>query len=117
MAYLRHTLNGNTVSVYELADRVTIGRSPECAIRLDDPTISASHARLDKLGSEWLLTDTDSTNGLFVRGRQITDHKLNNGDLFTVGTHDFEFLVDLPTGLERTLKIKKSWIPGIYYTE
>ncbi|ACR14184.1 ATPase [Teredinibacter turnerae T7901] len=37
--------------------------------------------------------------------------------MFTVGTHDFEFLVDLPTGLERTLKIKKSWIPGIYYTE
>lgn len=117
MAYLRHLLNGNTVSVFELAEKVTIGRSSDCAICVDDPTISASHMKLERIGSTWLLTDLGSTNGVFIRGKQVTQTALSNGDIFTLGTHDFEFLTQLPSGLDRTLKIKKSWIPGIYYTE
>lgn len=117
MAYLRHLFNGNTVSIYELGDTTLIGRHRDCNIHIDEPTVSSMHAEVTKTDDGWKLKDLGSTNGVIVRGSLVEQQDLEPGLIFSLGTHSFEFLDSLPTDLDRTMKIKKSWIPGIYYTK
>ena len=117
MAYLKHFFNGNTVSVYELSEKVTIGRHVDNNIAIDDPIVSGFHAELELIESQYILVDLDSTNGSYFKGKAVKSVKLDSGDIFSIGPHEFELSEKLPDDLDKTLKIKKSWIPGIYYTE
>ena len=49
-----------------------IGRSPECALVLDDDYASGRHARIFEEEGRWLVEDLGSTNGTFVDNRRIT---------------------------------------------
>ncbi|MDR1449176.1 MAG: FHA domain-containing protein [Propionibacteriaceae bacterium] len=63
----------------QLVDHVQIGRSPDCALLLDDEYVTSKHphARLDRqLDGSWLLTDLGSTNGTYVNGRKLTAPRL-----------------------------------------
>ena len=42
---------------------VTIGRSRQCDVVLDDPNISRQHAEIRPRGGSWVLNDLGSTNG------------------------------------------------------
>ncbi|HLL20656.1 MAG TPA: FHA domain-containing protein [Kofleriaceae bacterium] len=57
-----------TDTTYELAGESawTIGASDECSIRLDDPSgrVSRKHAVLQRRGTDWVLSDLGSTNGI-----------------------------------------------------
>jgi len=71
-----------------------IGRDPRCDVWLDHPGVSRRHARIRiDAGSERpLLTDLESTNGTFVRGRRILEPAaLANGDTITVGSVSVKF--------------------------
>jgi pSer/pThr/pTyr-binding forkhead associated (FHA) protein len=125
MAFLKHLYNGSIVSVYELGDSTIIGRQVDCNIRVEDATVSGQHVRIEKKPADktnkspecWRLIDLGSTNGVFVNGKNVGEFELQAGTEFTLGTHAFEFHIEMPSQLDQTLKIKKSWIPGIYYTE
>lgn len=52
-------------------DFVTIGRSSDSTLVIVDEYTSTYHARLARTGSEWILTDLDSTNGTRVNGEKI----------------------------------------------
>ena len=117
MAFLRHWVNNCTVSFYELGEAITLGRSRQCHIQLDDGTISSEHFQLKPLGESYEVEDMGSTNGILLNGKKVTSALLNPGDMIAAGTHEFEYLVELPNDLDKTQKIKKSWIPGVYYTE
>ena len=54
------------------AQGTLIGRSPECALVLDDDYASGRHARIFEEGGRWLVEDLGSTNGTFVDNRRIT---------------------------------------------
>lgn len=117
MPYLKHSCNGETLTVIELGEQAVIGRHQQCDIIINDPTVSAQHARVSKAGDGYLLTDLHSTNGVRIHGELTASTALTEGCVFELGTHAFQFLTQLPTDLDRTLKIKKSWIPGLYYTK
>ncbi|MFT5083232.1 MAG: pSer/pThr/pTyr-binding forkhead associated (FHA) protein [Lentisphaeria bacterium] len=117
MAYLRHYLNGTTVVAYELEHTLTIGRQLDCTIVIDDPAVSGRHAQLCLDHGLYQLVDLESNNGVRIKWRLIEGARaLSAGDIFAIGTHEFEYLTDLPTDLDKTLKIKKSWIPRVYFT-
>lgn len=117
MAYLKQRFNGDTVNIYELNTTVVIGRHIDCNIVVDDPTVSSQHAQVRNDNGVFVLRDLGSTNGVRIAKEKITETNLVHGMLFILGTHEFEYLEYLPTDLDKTLKIKKSWIPGVYYTE
>ncbi|CAN5541293.1 hypothetical protein BH20VER1_BH20VER1_01700 [soil metagenome] len=76
---------GGTVA-HELTDElITIGRSPENMVRLDDPSVSGRHAQLQVVGETYTLTDLASTNGTRVQGEAITEVVLNPGDRIRFG--------------------------------
>jgi len=51
---------------------VFIGRSKQCAVRLDSADISARHARMGYENGQFWIEDLGSTNGTFVDGQQIS---------------------------------------------
>jgi pSer/pThr/pTyr-binding forkhead associated (FHA) protein len=61
--------------------------------------------------------DLKSTNSTFVNGEKITRHKLRHNDLIRVGWNTFKFIDEAEGEPNKTAKIRKSWIPGVYYTE
>ncbi len=117
MAFLRHWVNGNAVSLYELEKAITLGRSKQCHIQLDDATVSSEHAEIRPQAKGYTLVDLGSTNGVRLNGEKVAEAALRQGDRFLLGTHEFEYLLQLPSELGKTQKIRKSWIPGVYYTE
>lgn len=59
----------------------TIGRSAECKIMVNRPTVSRLHAKIEWDGSRYVISDTNSANGTFVNGCQIYGpHLLLNDD-------------------------------------
>ena len=50
---------------------VRIGRAPELDITLDHPLVSREHGELSWHDGGWYLTDTMSTNGVFVGGQRV----------------------------------------------
>ena len=72
---------------YEIRNRETsIGRSPECAIRLDDIFVSRKHARLVLRDFELHLEDLQSTNQSRVNGAPVpTRVRIHPGDVVLFG--------------------------------
>ena len=66
-------LQGGKATPFELTGHETIiGRSPECGIMLDSPTVSRRHARLVLDGDNYSLEDLQTRNGTFVNDTQVT---------------------------------------------
>ncbi|MCS4532319.1 FHA domain-containing protein [Corynebacterium sp. ES2730-CONJ] len=70
LAILDGPLTGYRVDLSGLSD-ITIGRSHDCGLNLDDDFTSGHHARLFSRGNEWFIEDLDSRNGTFVQGARI----------------------------------------------
>jgi uncharacterized protein involved in exopolysaccharide biosynthesis len=76
---------------------VILGRGEDADIQLPDGSVSQHHARIARQGKSFDVTDLDSTNGTFIRGKRITRATLRNADRITLGTVDLMFLLDRPT--------------------
>jgi pSer/pThr/pTyr-binding forkhead associated (FHA) protein len=74
------------------ADRVTVGRSPECDIFLDDVTVSRRHAVLSRRDGAYVLEDEGSLNGTFVNRRRVESAELSDGDELQIGKYRLTFL-------------------------
>jgi hypothetical protein len=73
-------------------ERLTIGRSPDAEIFLDDVTVSRDHAVLVRRSGHWHLDDSGSLNGTYVNRRRIDSHKLEDGDELQVGKYKLTYL-------------------------
>jgi predicted component of type VI protein secretion system len=71
---------------------VTLGRSRQCDIVLEDPNISRQHAEIRPRGGAWVLTDLGSTNGSLINGRRIEHPEVvKPGDEIEIGTSVIRF--------------------------
>jgi len=121
MAILILMTDGVATHKFALDQAVTtIGRSPQNDIHIDDPLVSGRHAVIERLGADeasgYQLRDLDSTNGSFVNEQKVATQALRHDDQLRFGLHTFKFVGDQLVDIEKTKKIKKSWIPGVYYT-
>jgi two-component system, NtrC family, response regulator AtoC len=70
------------------AGEITIGRAPDCQVRVDDPKVSRYHARI-RVGPGPQIIDLGSANGTSIAGRRLepnTPVPVVIGDMVTVGT-------------------------------
>jgi pSer/pThr/pTyr-binding forkhead associated (FHA) protein len=72
-------------------EKMTIGRSPETDVFLDDVTVSREHATLVRRGGEWLLDDSGSLNGTYVNRQRVDSHRLADGDELQIGKFKLTF--------------------------
>lgn len=104
---------------------MSIGRSTDNDIQLDDSTVSANHAWLEfhpaddeaQKQSYYRLIDLKSTNGSFVNETKVTEQDLHHNDVVRIGFVSFKFIDENEHRFEETAKVHKSWIPGVYYTK
>lgn len=75
-----------------LKGSVTIGRRKENTIVFSDPEVSSSHARIDKVGTDYILTDLQSTNGTLVNGSKVLSQRLSHGDRIRIGKNVLVFI-------------------------
>lgn len=88
-------------------DQVSIGRRPENHMPLPSTAVSKLHARVDRMGDQFFLTDLGSTNGTSVNRVPLKPgvaHALYHGDTIRLGDHVLLFrraiqLSDPQTGL------------------
>jgi pSer/pThr/pTyr-binding forkhead associated (FHA) protein len=73
-------------------DRVSIGRSPDAGVFLDDVTVSRNHALLVRRKDGLYLDDLGSLNGTYVNRRRIESHRLADGDEIQVGKYKLSYL-------------------------
>jgi SARP family transcriptional regulator, regulator of embCAB operon len=52
-------------------ESMRIGRDPSNEIVIRDQTVSRAHARVDRRGADWVITDLGSLNGSHVNGQRM----------------------------------------------
>ncbi|HEU5103436.1 MAG TPA: FHA domain-containing protein [Roseiflexaceae bacterium] len=78
--------DGSTREVPLQAERVVLGRAPECDIVVEGRLISRQHAAISRSGSTYTLEDLGSHNGTAVNGRRISGPStLRAGDRIELG--------------------------------
>jgi hypothetical protein len=71
---------------------ITLGRSRQCDVMLDDPNVSRTHAEVRPRGGSWVLTDLGSTNGSRLNGSRLKGSEvLKPGDEIELGTSRIKF--------------------------
>lgn len=70
-------------------DVVTLGRSSKNKLKVEDKNASRMHARIEKIGLEYRVSDLESANGTQVNGKNVTFHTLAGGDEITIGQASF----------------------------
>ena len=65
----------------------TIGRTPDNDLCLEDPAVSAHHARIVQVQAVLFLEDLSSTNGSFVNEHPIERRQLRDADALRFGSH------------------------------
>jgi hypothetical protein len=73
-------------------DRMSIGRTPDAAVFLDDVTVSRNHALIVRRDDGLYIDDLGSLNGTYVNRRRIESHKLDDGDEIQVGKYKLSYL-------------------------
>ncbi len=68
------------------------GRDEESDIRIDDPSVSRRHARIQPAVDGCYVIDLGSTNGTFVNNQRVSKTQLHNGDSLRIGNSLFRFL-------------------------
>lgn len=63
----------------------TVGRHPTNSLRIDEDSISRSHARIVRSGDEYTVEDLGSRNGTFLGGKRVTRAKLEHDSWLQFG--------------------------------
>ena len=73
-------------------DRFVIGRVKNASdLVIKDPNVSRHHAIIERRGTEFVLQDLGSTNGIVFRGERVARRILEDGDAVYVGDHELRF--------------------------
>lgn len=84
---------GDLASMLRFKPEITIGRSKECDIQLEQLTVTRKHAVLmKKPDGSFIIKDLGSKNGTFVNGRRIRAHveiEISKADNINIGAYKF----------------------------
>jgi len=124
MASIVQLVDGVVANRFEIGEMgLKFGRTSENQVLIDDLAVSSEHAQInlmkDEQGvSKFVLEDLGSTNGSFVNEQKIDQQQLlRHKDIVRIGWNNFTFINDDEVDMEKTRQVKKSWIPGVYYSK
>lgn len=75
-------------------DTLVLGRSSECDIMIDDPSISRQHARVTVKPDRITIEDLSSLNGTYINDDAIKRGHIEDGDRVSLGSVDLYFRND-----------------------
>jgi hypothetical protein len=81
---------------FDLFGGLTIGRSPDADVRIEDRYASGVHMRVFSRGGAYYAEDMNSTNGTYLNGGQLTgESPLNDLDEIRIGDTEFRFELEI----------------------
>jgi general secretion pathway protein A len=84
---------GHTLGTHLLhAGRLIIGRTAANDIQIDSRFVSRHHCQIVTTARSCIIEDLNSTNGIFVQGKRVRYHHLNDGDVVTIGQHELLYV-------------------------
>lgn len=93
MSYVRIYLNDVLMDQVEVnKDQMTIGRSGDSDIVLDNAGVSSSHALIRKDAGGYVIADNGSSNGVFVNGNKIDQHRLSYRDEIQIYNYVLKYM-------------------------
>ena len=82
---------------YDLFGGLSIGRSTNADVRIDDRFASGIHSRIYSRGASYYVEDLGSTNGTFLNGGQLEgEAELHDLDEVKIGDTEFRFELQIP---------------------
>ena len=123
MAVIIQTVDGVVANKFVIENpALCFGRTTDNHVQIEDIAVSNRHAKIlieeDEKGREiFVIQDLGSTNGTFVNEQKTDNLRLRHNDIIRIGLNNFIFIDESERDLERTAEIKKSWIPGVFYTD
>lgn len=106
-------LSGRTLDRFEFNEfeRLRIGRSEDCEVRIDNLGVSRHHCEIVHSNGVVVLRDLQSNNGTFVNGNKIEVHNLNSGDVITLGKYSIEYQGPAPPEQQQGLHVSQGGEP------
>ena len=125
MASITQLVDGVVANRFDITESaLKFGRTSVNQVLIDDLAVSSEHAEIslfkdEKGHPQFLLRDLGSTNGTFVNEQKVEERVLRHKDIIRVGWNNFTFINEdeVDVDMERTRQVKKSWIPGVYYSK
>lgn len=76
---------GVKIGLVESESPLMVGRSPKCAVFLNDMTVSRRHAVIELTPAGWQITDQNSFNGIWINNKNVSSTILKDGDIIQIG--------------------------------
>ena len=91
--YLEVTKKDGEVFKFPITKKtVTIGRDPNCDLRIEDQYVSRKHCQIVFRGDHFTVMDLGSLNKTVVKGRQYIQKNLMTGNLLNLGETRLRFV-------------------------
>jgi general secretion pathway protein A len=90
--------------------RIIIGRTPDNDLQIDSRFVSRHHCQIIVTPHGCVVEDLNSTNGIYVHGKRVRRHNLNDGDVVMVGKHELIFVDER---VPRTRAGLNETVPGV----
>lgn len=123
MATIIQTVDGVVANRFDIKKaELKFGRTSNNQVQIDDLAVSNAHAQIisktgDQGETRYFLEDLGSTNGSFINEKKVSSQQLHHKDIIRIGWNMFTFIDEDEINMEKTSKVKKSWIPGVYFTK
>ncbi len=104
---------GNWVYTHQIGDaeRLSIGRSSECDLHLNDMHASGKHCEIVRRGEDYFLCDLGSRNGVLVDDKKVDGEvKLKNGAGIKLGITTISFITGKDDSFASSVSI--AMVPG-----
>ena len=110
MAVLKLLVEDVVVKSFPLEkDTITIGRSPDCDIQIEESSVSSEHARIEMIPNpivsaitDIFIEDLGSMNGTSVNDEEVTREQIQNKDRIRIAFTEFMLVSEETGNLART---------------
>jgi pimeloyl-ACP methyl ester carboxylesterase len=120
-------LADRTWAVPLTGERMTLGRTEDNDIPIPDGSLSRHHAAIERQGDQYVIRDTQSTNGIWLGRQRVEAHQLSTGDVLSLGraklvfkggfTSDDLTLIRPPQAKAKPARRPVVFVPGLMGSE
>jgi len=89
-------------ALHHITGPLTLGRGTAADVMVPDEAVSRLHAAVRVDGDTVVVEDLDSSNGTRVNGREISQARLEHGDVIQLGGTELEVRIDEGDGAPST---------------
>ncbi len=76
-----------------MGDRITVGRSPENAVKINNPSVEPVHVSIDRKNDRYFISDLDTPGGTFLNDEPLAGERaLRLGDRIRIGTEELRIV-------------------------